>query len=53
LWLEASLGRKLARVHLNTWMVVHTCNPSYAGNVVRRIVVWGQLKQTHKTTPEK
>jgi hypothetical protein len=41
-WFEASLGKKLMRSQLNKLgKVTHSCNPSYASGVDRRIMVQG------------
>jgi hypothetical protein len=39
LWLEARLGKKLLRSHLNkqAWPGAHNCDPSYAKGVVERL----------------
>jgi hypothetical protein len=34
-------------------MVAHACNPSYPGDISRKIMVWGQLGQKQEILSEK
>jgi hypothetical protein len=53
-WLKVNKCKKLVRPHINKpGMMVHHCNPSYAGDVSRRLWSEAGPSKRHKTLSEK